>query len=51
MSMFGVASRWSNDPRVLPSGYAECSGESDDGIWALAGVKYIDVALGESTTI
>ncbi|KAI0930432.1 hypothetical protein AcW1_009125 [Taiwanofungus camphoratus] len=45
MSMFGVASRWSNDPRVLPSGYAECSGESDDGIWALAGVKYIDVAL------
>ncbi|KAI0355562.1 hypothetical protein OH77DRAFT_1495869 [Trametes cingulata] len=44
MAIFGVASRWSTDPRVLPDEVAEkaATGE-DDGIWTLAGWKYIAI--------
>ncbi|PCH43649.1 hypothetical protein WOLCODRAFT_138497 [Wolfiporia cocos MD-104 SS10] len=47
MAMFSVASRWSDDPRILPDEVAEKAppkSESDDA-WALAGWKYVDVAL------
>ncbi|KAI0769708.1 fungal-specific transcription factor domain-containing protein [Trametes elegans] len=46
MAIFGVASRWSSDPRVLPDGAADktASGE-DEGIWTLAGWKYIAVGM------
>ncbi|KAF9820301.1 hypothetical protein IEO21_01515 [Rhodonia placenta] len=46
MAMFAVASRWCADPRVLPDEVMHHSlEESDDGVWALAGWKYVDVAL------
>ncbi|KAI0630271.1 fungal-specific transcription factor domain-containing protein [Trametes polyzona] len=42
MAIFGVASRWSSDPRVLPDEVADKAAE-DDGIWTLAGWKYIAI--------
>ncbi|KAL1939894.1 hypothetical protein VTO73DRAFT_9594 [Trametes versicolor] len=45
MAIFGVASRWSSDPRVLPDEVADkapAAGE-DNGIWTLAGWKYIAI--------
>lgn len=46
LSIFGVASRWSDDPRVLPVG-SETSPSDKDEFWALAGMKYIEAALGK----
>lgn len=48
MAIFAVASRWSDDPRVLPEGTTLTTSDgSDNGAWALAGWKYVDAALGE----
>ena len=49
MSIFAVASRWCQDPRVLvPSGAADMSNStnSPDDIWNSAGWKYVSVAIG-----
>ncbi|OBZ67272.1 putative transcriptional regulatory protein C3C7.04 [Grifola frondosa] len=43
-AMFGVGSRWSTDPRVLPSKVSEQAGD-DEGMWTLAGWKYTAIAL------
>ncbi|KAI0819989.1 fungal-specific transcription factor domain-containing protein [Trametes gibbosa] len=45
MAIFGVASRWSSDPRVLPDEAADKVGAAgeNDGIWTLAGWKYIAI--------
>ncbi|KAI0733190.1 fungal-specific transcription factor domain-containing protein [Fomitopsis betulina] len=46
MAMFAVASRWSDDPRVLPEGLSPTTSDgSDNGAWALAGWKYVHAAL------
>ncbi|CCM01111.1 uncharacterized protein FIBRA_03159 [Fibroporia radiculosa] len=46
MGLFAVASRWSHDPRVLPDDIAQsASDESPDGVWGLAGWKFVDVVL------
>lgn len=42
--MFAVASRWSNDERVLPMNIAQ--GE-EDLAWRLAGERYFDVCMGK----
>ncbi|KAI0329728.1 hypothetical protein GY45DRAFT_1324710 [Cubamyces sp. BRFM 1775] len=46
LSIFGVASRWSSDPRVLPDEVADkaTAGENED-IWTLAGWKYIATSI------
>ncbi|KAH9935489.1 fungal-specific transcription factor domain-containing protein [Fomitopsis serialis] len=47
MGLFAVASRWSDDPRILPDGTAPTAPDgSDNGAWALAGWTFVDVALG-----
>lgn len=54
MSIFGLASRWSNDPRVLSDEHdPRVTPPPEDPIWNTAGWKYIQVAFGasESTTI
>ncbi len=55
LAIFGVASRWLNDPRVLPQEVADKAregDESDEGgrkeIWTLAGWGYIGAAMSES---
>ncbi|KZT11021.1 uncharacterized protein LAESUDRAFT_644067 [Laetiporus sulphureus 93-53] len=47
MAMFAVASRWSDDARVLPDEQMvnNISDSSGDGPWALAGWKYVNAAL------
>nr|VWO95032.1 Zn(2)-C6 fungal-type domain-containing protein [Ganoderma boninense] len=46
LAIFGVASRWSSDPRVLPDEVADKATEgSDSGIWTLAGWQYIAVGM------
>ncbi|PIL36105.1 transcription factor [Ganoderma sinense ZZ0214-1] len=46
LAIFGVASRWSSDPRVLPDEVADKATEgSDNGIWTLAGWQYIAVGM------
>ncbi|KAI1784087.1 fungal-specific transcription factor domain-containing protein [Ganoderma leucocontextum] len=46
LAIFGVASRWSSDPRVLPDEVADkTTGGGDDGIWTLAGWRYIAVGV------
>ena len=47
LALFGVASRWSKDQRVLPARvYADSSDGTDDA-WASAGLDYIDAVLGK----
>ncbi|KAL7281745.1 hypothetical protein ACG7TL_005063 [Trametes sanguinea] len=44
LAIFGLASRWSSDPRVLPDEVADkASATEDECIWTLAGWKYIAV--------
>lgn len=51
LAIFGVASRWSSDSRVLPDEVADKAAEGgDDGIWTLAGWRYIAVGMSESHT-
>ncbi|KAI0789145.1 fungal-specific transcription factor domain-containing protein [Abortiporus biennis] len=44
LSIFGVGSRWSSDPRVLSREYAEPPPRNDH-VWTSVGWKYIHVAL------
>ncbi|KAI8993102.1 fungal-specific transcription factor domain-containing protein [Trametes punicea] len=44
LAIFGLGSRWSSDPRVLPDEVADkAEAGEDDGIWTLAGWRYIAV--------
>ncbi|KAI0675220.1 fungal-specific transcription factor domain-containing protein [Trametes maxima] len=44
MAIFGLASRWSSDPRVLPDDVADKATTTDEeGIWRLAGWKFIAI--------
>ncbi|KAF9012382.1 hypothetical protein BDQ17DRAFT_1387125 [Cyathus striatus] len=43
LSLFSVASRWCDDPRILPEGTKTEYGESN---WTLAGWRYYEPAIG-----
>ncbi|CDO74459.1 hypothetical protein BN946_scf184979.g14 [Trametes cinnabarina] len=45
VTIFGLASRWSEDPRVLPDEVADKAAAGEEGIWTLAGWKFIAVAM------
>ncbi|TBU33907.1 fungal-specific transcription factor domain-containing protein [Dichomitus squalens] len=46
LAIFGVASRWSSDPRVLPDEIADKASEGgDEDIWVLAGWRYIATGM------
>ncbi|KAI0743522.1 fungal-specific transcription factor domain-containing protein [Daedaleopsis nitida] len=49
LAIFGIASRWSDDPRVLPSPVAGKTEEGEEGekkeIWTLAGWGYIAAGM------
>ncbi|TFY65355.1 hypothetical protein EVJ58_g2030 [Rhodofomes roseus] len=46
LAIFAVASRWCDDPRVLPDETAPAAPDgSDNGAWALAGRQFVDAAM------
>ena len=54
LGIFGIASRWSSDPRVLPDDVSDKADGQDGGggdgdIWSLAGWKYVATGASECT--
>ena len=51
LAIFGIASRWSDDPRVLPEEVREKAKEDEDqgrnDIWSLSGWGYIAAAMSQ----
>lgn len=47
LSVFGIASRWSKDPRILPTRVHLGPSNDNDEVWSLAGFQFIKAAMGE----
>jgi|ERR1700722_5133279 len=48
LSLFAVASRWCDDPRVIPDKIESDASEICDIDWHRAGLQYFAAALGEN---